>query len=129
MGGGCPPIAPCRAAALALCCGVSRRMATPVPFPEGRVQQGEGNMVRGLRVTASFAAALMTCAAVALGVASPVVYASSDATSGTAQTYVVLYAAQALPGDAASRVQAAGGSIVAAYPEIGVVIARSTATS
>src|SRR5439155_6715756 len=115
MGGGCPPIAPCRAAALALCCGISRRMATPVPCPEGRVQQGEGNMVRGLRVTASFAAAVMTCAATAFGLASPVVYASS----GTAQTYVVLYAAQALPGDAAVQVQAAGGTVVAAYPEIG----------
>jgi len=82
-------------------------------------------MVRGLRVTASFAAAVMTCAATAFGLASPVVYASS----GTAQTYVVLYAAQALPGDAAVQVQAAGGTVVAAYPEIGVVIARSTATS
>ena len=82
-------------------------------------------MVPGLRMTAVFAAALTTCAAVGvvLAPAAPIVYA------GTAQTYVVLYGAEALPGDAAAHVQASGGSIVAAYPEIGVVIARSAATS
>jgi lantibiotic leader peptide-processing serine protease len=82
-------------------------------------------MVRGLRIAASLAAALTTWAAVALAPASPVAYASA----GSAQTYVVLYAAQTLPGDASALVQASGGSVVAAYPEIGVVIARSTATS
>ncbi len=83
-------------------------------------------MVRGLRrAAASLAAALVTCAAVAWGSAAPVAYAGT----GTAETYLVLYSAQALPGDAAARVQAAGGSVVASYPEIGVVVARSAATS
>jgi subtilisin family serine protease len=63
--------------------------------------------------------------AVALGPASPAAFAGA----ATAQTYVVLYAAQALPGDATLHVQASGGSVVAAYPEIGVVIARSAAAS
>ena len=82
-------------------------------------------MVRGFRIAASFAAVLTTCAAVAFAPVSRIVYASA----GTVQTYVVLYAAPTLPGDAAAHVQASGGSVVAAYPEIGVVIARSTATS
>ena len=41
------------------------------------------------------------------------------------ETYVVLYKQQATPADAAKVIANAGGTLVHAYPEIGVVIARS----
>jgi lantibiotic leader peptide-processing serine protease len=59
----------------------------------------------------------------ALGAGTPVAYGA------TAETYVVLYADQALPGGAEGRVQASGGSVVAAYPDIGVVVARSASSA
>src|SRR5437667_10597618 len=40
--------------------------------------------------------------------------------------YVVLYKQQAIQGDAAGTIQKAGGTLVYAYPEIGVAIASST---
>jgi subtilisin family serine protease len=42
-----------------------------------------------------------------------------------AGNYIVLYKGQSAPADAAAAVQKAGGSVVYAYPQIGVVIARS----
>ena len=45
--------------------------------------------------------------------------------AGQMQTYVVLYQQQAVPSSAAQTVQQAGGSLVYAYGQIGVVIARS----
>jgi subtilisin family serine protease len=51
------------------------------------------------------------------------------AQAGTAETYLVLYADQTLPSGAAGHVQASGGSVLATYPEIGVVVARSATTS
>src|SRR2546423_15327614 len=81
-------------------------------------------MVGGLRrVVAPLAGALTICATMALGPASPAAYA------GATGTYVVLYADQALPSGATEHVRAAGGSVVATYPEIGVVIAKSAASS
>jgi lantibiotic leader peptide-processing serine protease len=47
------------------------------------------------------------------------------AASASAETYVVLYKQHAVPADAARTVTGAGGTFVAAYDEIGVVIARS----
>jgi subtilisin family serine protease len=78
---------------------------------------------RSVRMTARVMGLLMVCAAFALGAGTPVAYAAK------AETYVVLYADEALPGGATGRVQAAGGSVVAAYPDIGVVIARSASTA
>jgi lantibiotic leader peptide-processing serine protease len=44
---------------------------------------------------------------------------------GTTKTYVVLYRQSSTPGDAAATIALAGGTLVQAYPEIGVVIAVS----
>jgi subtilisin family serine protease len=51
------------------------------------------------------------------------------AQAGAENTYVVLYGSQAVPAAAAQHIQAAGGSMIAAYPEIGVAIARSASSS
>jgi subtilisin family serine protease len=47
------------------------------------------------------------------------------ATTGPAQTYIVVYRAGVSSGSAASVVQSAGGQLIYNYREIGVVIARS----
>src|ERR1700716_135488 len=78
---------------------------------------------RYLRIAARVMGALTACAAVVLGSAAPV------AQAGAAETYLVLYSDQTLPSGAAGHVQASGGNVVATYPEIGVVIARSATTS
>jgi subtilisin family serine protease len=62
--------------------------------------------------------------ALAVGLAALV--AAAAAPAALASNYVVLYKQQALPADAAAAVQKAGGSVVAQYPQIGVVIATST---
>jgi subtilisin family serine protease len=64
------------------------------------------------------------CAAVAaaglLGLASA---------AGAAQTYIVLYQQYAVPGSVSRTVTVAGGTLVASYSQIGVVIARSDNTA
>jgi lantibiotic leader peptide-processing serine protease len=67
------------------------------------------------------ALALFGAAAIAgcLLVAAPV------AIAGESQTYLVLYKGLAVPSDAAARIQAAGGTLVAQYDAIGVAVARS----
>jgi lantibiotic leader peptide-processing serine protease len=45
--------------------------------------------------------------------------------AASAATYVVLYEAQGVPADAGTNVRAAGGTVVASYAQIGVIIARS----
>jgi subtilisin family serine protease len=47
------------------------------------------------------------------------------AIAGTDQTYVILYKSLAVPADAGDSVKSAGGTLVASYDSIGVVIARS----
>jgi subtilisin family serine protease len=74
--------------------------------------------LRGVAVRLTISALLAGALAVGAG--------TSIAQSGADSTYLVLYSSQALPAGAAQGIQAAGGSLVAAYPEIGVVIARST---
>src|SRR4051794_4211718 len=59
-------------------------------------------------------------AAVAMAVAAPAALGS---------TYVVLYKQQAVGSDASASIQKAGGTLVYAYPQIGVVIARSDSAS
>jgi subtilisin family serine protease len=58
-----------------------------------------------------------------------VVGALTGTAAASAGNYIVLYNQQALPSDAASTIQKAGGTIVQAWPQIGVVVARSTSTS
>src|ERR671936_54634 len=43
--------------------------------------------------------------------------------------YIVLYKASAVPADAATTIQKAGGTFVYSYPQIGVVIAKSDSAS
>ena len=55
--------------------------------------------------------------------------AATSSGAGAAANYIVLYKGQAVPKDAASTIAAAGGSLVYAYDQIGVAIARSDNTS
>jgi subtilisin family serine protease len=64
-------------------------------------------------------ATLFACAVVAAGFAA----------AAHAGNYVVLYKQQAVPADAASTIQKAGGTLVYSYSQIGVAIARSDSTS
>ncbi|HVE62838.1 MAG TPA: S8 family serine peptidase, partial [Mycobacteriales bacterium] len=50
----------------------------------------------------------------------------SATADGPAQKYLILYKQHAVPGDAALQVERAGGDLVAAYGEIGVVVASSS---
>ena len=50
-------------------------------------------------------------------------------TTGATQTYVVLFKGSTSPGNAATLVRSAGGSVVADYSQIGVLIARSDNTA
>ena len=45
--------------------------------------------------------------------------------TASAATYVVLYKAQGVPADGGAAVRAAGGTVVASYSQIGVIIAKS----
>ena len=71
-------------------------------------------------------AILASVAMVALLLAVPGVRATG---TGTAQTYLVVFKAQALPANASASITAAGGTIVQSYPQIGVVIARSSSSA
>ncbi len=62
---------------------------------------------------AAFAAAMLVAGGAASG------------TTGTTETYVVLYKQQSINSNASSAIEKAGGALVYAYPQIGVVIATS----
>jgi lantibiotic leader peptide-processing serine protease len=51
------------------------------------------------------------------------------AIGATQQTYIVLYKSQALPSTVQTTITRAGGTLVASYSQIGVVIARSSSTT
>lgn len=51
------------------------------------------------------------------------------ALAGETKTYLVVYKSLAVPSDAATKITQAGGTLVAAYSEIGVAVARSTSTT
>jgi lantibiotic leader peptide-processing serine protease len=55
--------------------------------------------------------------------------AGTSSSAGAAANYLVLYKGQAVPSDAASTISKAGGTLVYAYNQIGVAIARSDSTS
>ena len=63
------------------------------------------------------------------GVLPALASAAPAAGTGSSETYVVLYRQNAVPADAAATVGDAGGTIVASYPQIGVVVARSDSTA
>ena len=66
----------------------------------------------------------------ATGVLAPTVATAAPAgTSGEAQNYLVLFKGSSSPADAASIVSRAGGSVVANYAQIGVLVARSANTA
>ncbi|HEY3201868.1 MAG TPA: S8 family serine peptidase [Actinomycetes bacterium] len=75
--------------------------------------------VRKLAITA----AAVALAAGAVAVSTP---SSAGTDTGTSTTYLVLYSAGASSANASSAVAAAGGTLVANYSQIGVVIARSS---
>ena len=62
-------------------------------------------------------------------VSSPESASVPERTSGAEESYVILYKDHAVPSEAAATVEAAGGKVVAEYPAIGVVVARSSAES
>ncbi|MFL5798501.1 MAG: S8 family serine peptidase [Actinomycetota bacterium] len=55
--------------------------------------------------------------------------ATAGTSSGTAQTYLVVYKSATSPANASTSLQAAGGTVVADYSQIGVVIAQSSDSS
>src|SRR4051794_40606808 len=55
--------------------------------------------------------------------------AAGTGTSGEAQNYLVLFKGSSSPADAATIVTRAGGTVVANYAQIGVLVARSTNTA
>jgi len=64
-----------------------------------------------------------------LAVIAAVTVATSGATaasSGSAKTYLVVYKSATSPRDAGADINAAGGTVVANYSQIGVVVARSS---
>jgi subtilisin family serine protease len=64
---------------------------------------------------------------VAIGaLAGGVTAAPATLAAGTDQTYLIIYQAKAVPSDAAKRISAAGGTLVASYGAIGVAVARSS---
>jgi subtilisin family serine protease len=71
-------------------------------------------------LAAAFAVALAGCFAVGAAHISPATAAGPDA------TYLVLAPAGSSTANASALVAAAGGTVVAAYPQIGVLVARST---
>jgi lantibiotic leader peptide-processing serine protease len=66
---------------------------------------------------------------VVVAAAAAVAVPSSGVSAADASTYVVLFKGSAVPADAATTIQSAGGTLVYSYSEIGVAIARSTSSS
>src|SRR3982074_2097532 len=81
-------------------------------------------MVRAIRrLSARVTTALLVSTAFVFAPGVPI------AQAGAENTYVVLSGPQPVPAGAAQHIQAAGGSMIATYPEIGVAIARSASGS
>lgn len=79
-------------------------------------------IVRSTRVRAVLASVGLLVAATSAAAAAP----ASAATQGGDSAYIVLYNSGASTADAAAVVSKAGGTLVANYSQIGVVIARSS---
>lgn len=81
--------------------------------------------MRSTRVKAVLVSVGLLVAAASAATVAP----ASAATQGGASTYIVLYRGGASSADAAGTVRNAGGTLVANYSQIGVVIARSSDTN
>lgn len=81
-----------------------------------------------MRTAHKVATALATASSLML-LGAPIASSSSAGTTGPEQTYLVMYEQEASASDAASRIKNAGGSLVANYKQIGVVVATSTNTA
>lgn len=55
--------------------------------------------------------------------------AAPDTSAASASTYLVVYKGSSTPADSAAKIGAAGGTVVASYPKIGVVVARSASST
>src|SRR5512142_3192698 len=60
-----------------------------------------------------------------VGLVGGLLLAAPAAIAGSQQTYLVVYRSTAVPADAGQSIASAGGSVVATYGAIGVVVARS----
>jgi len=67
----------------------------------------------------------LVSAAIVLTLFGPMALRVSAEDTGSMQTYIVLYKAQAVPADASVTVATAGGTLVYSYNQIGVAIAQS----
>ncbi len=72
---------------------------------------------------------MLAVAALAAGAATIFGIVSTGAHASAAQNYLVVYKQSAVPADAATTIQKAGGALVYSYGEIGVAIARSDSSS
>jgi subtilisin family serine protease len=72
---------------------------------------------------------LVACLAVVTATAATVSGASAASSSGTTSTYLVVFKAANSPANAVATVRGAGGTVVANYSQIGVVVARSSNAS
>ena len=72
---------------------------------------------------------IITTLVIAVSIMSFVPVSAAPSQAGAAQTYIVLFTAQAVPADAARVIAAAGGTLVYSYNQIGVAIARSDSAS
>lgn len=73
--------------------------------------------------------AVAMAAATMLAVGVPAATAATAASAGEEQTYLVLYKQHGVPADATTAITRAGGSVVATYPQIGVLVARSSSAT
>src|SRR6187397_983563 len=71
---------------------------------------------------------LVACLAVVAAFASSITGATA-APTGPAQTYMVVYKGTTSPSDSVARLKAAGGTVLKAYPQIGVAVVSSTSTT
>jgi len=74
-------------------------------------------------------AGIVGLAVLALVIATGMFGSAQGAQAGTTQTYLVLYKQSAVPADAASAIQNAGGTLVYSYDAIGVAVAQSASSS
>jgi subtilisin family serine protease len=65
----------------------------------------------------------------AVCITGPIAVPAGAGPTGAERTYLVLYSQLATPANASTAISDAGGELVAAYPEIGVAVARSTDTT
>ena len=101
-------------------------MARFTAAPISPLQSGGTPMsVRSTRVKAVLGSVGLLIATASAAAAVP----ASAATQGADSTYIVLYRGGASSADAAATVSNAGGTLVASYSQIGVVIARSSGPS